>query len=110
MDRRDVAFGEPPGRRDPVPHRVAWDMYALGRLDRMGYPAQRQRRLYNYRNRHGFTDVGDAAFDKSLWNGEGLTWADIRTALRRRPSGGGTQLSRARPTAGPDRLKPGRGR
>ena len=55
---------------------VAWDVYALGRLDRLGYPAQRQRRLYNFRNRHGFTDAGDAAFD-ALWAGDGLAWADI---------------------------------
>ena len=77
LDRRDPAFGEPPPDDAlSVPHRVAWDVYALGRLDRLGYPAQRQRRLYNFRNRHGFTDVGDAAFD-ALWNGEGLTWAEI---------------------------------
>jgi hypothetical protein len=77
LDRRDAAFGEPPPDDAlSVPHRVAWDVYALGRMDRLGYPAQRQRRLYNFRNRHGFTDRGDAAFD-ALWNGEGLTWADI---------------------------------
>jgi len=77
LDRRDPAFGDPPPEDAmPVAHRVAWDVYALGRLARKGYPAQRQRRLYNFRNRHGFTDVADAAFDR-LWTGDGLTWADI---------------------------------
>ena len=77
LDRRDPAFGEaPPDDALSVPHRVAWDVYALGRLDRLGYPAQRQRRLYNFRNRHGFTDAGDAAFE-ALWTGEHLGWADI---------------------------------
>ncbi len=77
LDRRDPAFGSPPPDDElSVPLRVAWDVYALGRLDRLGYPVQRQRRLYNFRNRHGFTDVGDAAFD-ALWDGEDLTWSDI---------------------------------
>jgi hypothetical protein len=49
----------------------------VGRLARLGYPAQRQRRLYHFRNRHGFSDVADAAFDR-LWTGDGLTWADIQ--------------------------------
>ena len=77
MDRRDPAFGDPPSEDAlPVPQRVAWDVYALGRLARKGYPAQRQRRLYNFRNRHGFTDTADAAFDR-LWGADGLTWAEI---------------------------------
>jgi len=37
---------------------------------------QRQRRLYQFRNRHGFTDAADAAFAK-LWEADDLTWADI---------------------------------
>ena len=77
LDRRNPAFGDPPPDDAlSVPHRVAWDVYALGRLNRLGYPAQRQRRLYNFRNRHGFTDQADAAFD-ALWTGQDLTWADI---------------------------------
>jgi hypothetical protein len=77
LDRRSPSFGDaPPEDALSVPHRVAWDVYALGRLDRLGYPGQRQRRLYNFRNRHGFTDAGDAAFD-ALWSGEDLSWDDI---------------------------------
>ena len=48
----------------------------MGRIGRLGHRVQRQRRLYHFRNRHGFTDAADAAFDR-LWSGEGLTWADI---------------------------------
>jgi hypothetical protein len=91
MDRRDPSFGDPPpADAMPVAHRVAWDVYALGRLARKGYPAQRQRRLYNFRNRHGFTDVADASFER-LWSGDGLTWADV------------TGLSDAAAAARPDR-------
>jgi hypothetical protein len=76
-DRLDPAFGEVPADDDlSLPESTAWDAYAVGRLARLGYPAQRQRRLYHFRNRHGFSDVADAAFDR-LWTGDGLTWADI---------------------------------
>jgi hypothetical protein len=76
-DRLDPAFGEPPGDDDlELPLTVAWDCYAVGRLRRLGYHSQRQRRLYHFRNRHGFTDAADAAFD-ALWTADGLTWADI---------------------------------
>jgi hypothetical protein len=76
-DRRDPAFGTPPTDDDlTLAQSTAWDAYCIGRLDRLGYPVQRQRRLYQFRNRHGFSDAADAAFDR-LWRGEGLTWADI---------------------------------
>jgi hypothetical protein len=79
-DRLDPSFGEVPADDDlSLPESTAWDAYAVGRLARLGYPAQRQRRLYHFRNRHGFSDVADAAFDR-LWNGEGLTWSDIQAA------------------------------
>jgi hypothetical protein len=77
-DRLDPSFGEVPADDDlSLPESTAWDAYAVGRLARLGYPAQKQRRLYHFRNRHGFSDVADAAFDR-LWTGEGLTWADIQ--------------------------------
>ena len=67
LDRRDPAFGDPPPDDAlSVAHRVAWDVYAVGRLQRLGYRAQRQRRLYAFRNRHGFTDAADAAFDAAV--------------------------------------------
>jgi hypothetical protein len=77
QDRLDPAFGDPPDDADmSLPHRVAWDVYAVGRLQQLGYESQRQRRLYGFRNRHGFTDASDAAFEQ-LWTGSGLTWADL---------------------------------
>jgi hypothetical protein len=79
-DRLDPAFGGPPLDDElPLTHKVAWDVYAVGRLDRLGHRTQRQRRLYHFRNRHGFTDEADAAFER-LWSADGLTWAEI-TAL-----------------------------
>ena len=76
-DRRDPAFGDPPPDADlPLDQKMAWDVYCVGRLARKGYRAQRQRRLYSYRNRHGFTDIADASFDR-LWTSDDLTWAEI---------------------------------
>lgn len=76
-DRRTPGFGVPPDDGDlTVPQRTAWEVYTVGRMARMGYPVRRQRWLYAFRNRHGFTDDADGAFEQ-LWHGEGLTWADI---------------------------------
>jgi hypothetical protein len=77
MDRRSPAFGDPPPDDGlSLAHRVAWDVYAVGRLERLGFEGQRQRRVYAFRNRVGFTDVADEAFTR-LWTGSDLTWADI---------------------------------
>lgn len=77
MDLRSPTFGDPPADADmPLAHRVAWDVYAVGRLQQLGYDSQRQRRLYGFRNRHGFTDAADAAFEQ-LWTGSDLTWEDV---------------------------------
>jgi hypothetical protein len=76
-DRLDPSFGSAPADDElPLPHSVAWDVYAVGRLARLGHRSQRQRRLYHFRNRHGFTDAADAAFER-LWSADGLTWAEI---------------------------------
>lgn len=77
-DRLDPAFGDaPPDAGLSLQQSTAWDAYAVGRCDRLGYPVQRQRRLYHFRNRHGFNDVADQAFAR-LWGADGLTWADIQ--------------------------------
>jgi hypothetical protein len=79
-DRLDPAFGTPPDDADlSLPAQVAWDAYCVGRCARLGLPVQEQRRRYHFRNRHGFTDVADATFER-LWNGDALTWADIEAA------------------------------
>lgn len=79
-DRESGGFADaPPDDELTLPQWTAWEAYIIGRLARMGYRAQRQRRLYHFRNRHGFTDTADAVFDR-LWNAESLTWAEIEKA------------------------------
>ncbi len=76
-DRLDPAFADAPADHElSLPLASAWQTYCVGRLSRLGHRVQRQRRLYHFRNRHGFTDAADSAF-ASLWDGEDLTWADI---------------------------------
>jgi hypothetical protein len=76
-DRLDPAFADAPPDDDlTLPLASAWQTYCVGRLHRLGHRVQRQRRLYHFRNRHGFTDAADAAFAE-LWTGTDLTWADI---------------------------------
>jgi len=78
-DRLDPAFADAPDDTELTPaHLTAWEVYSAGRVLRLGYVNydDRQRRLYHYRLRHGFSDVGDDAFE-TLWTGEGLTWAQI---------------------------------
>lgn len=89
--RRDFAFmllrakdrlsddyeGAPPDGKLTRGERAAWDVYAVGRANRLGLPARRQAQLYEYRLQHGFTDVADAAFDR-LWEAEHVTWDGIR--------------------------------
>ena len=78
-DRRRDGFGDPPADEDlDVPHRVAWEVHTIGRLTRMGFAVNRQRWLYAFRNRHGFTDAADDAFQR-LWDAESMTWDDIVT-------------------------------
>ena len=86
-DRLDPAFGEPPEDGDlTLQQSTAWDAYAVGRAERLGFPAQRRRRLYHFRNRHGFTDVADEVFDR-LWTADGLTWRDILAACEEAAAG-----------------------
>ncbi len=76
-DRRTPGFADAPSDADlTLSQSVAWAAYSNGRLERFGYPAQRQRWLYHFRNRHGFTDVADAAFER-LWTSPSLTWSEI---------------------------------
>ncbi len=77
-DRLDPAFGDPPLDDDlTLQESVAWEVYCVARLGRLGHTVQRQRRLYQFRNRHGFTDAADTAFDH-LWTAEDLTWDGIK--------------------------------
>jgi hypothetical protein len=76
-DRNDGSFADAPADDDlTFPQMAAWDAYCVGRLGRLGYPVHEQRWRYNFRNRHGFTDVADAAFDR-LWTADHLTWTEL---------------------------------
>jgi hypothetical protein len=79
-DRLNPSFGDPPADDDiPIEQYTAWDIYAVGRLERLGFPSQRERRLYHFRIRHGFTDIADRVFDQ-LWTADDLSWADVQAA------------------------------
>lgn len=76
-DRLDPSFGPAPADDElTICQESAWATSIEGRLERLGLPVRRQRRIYHFRVRHGFDDNADAVFDE-LWAGEGLSWADI---------------------------------
>jgi hypothetical protein len=76
-DRVSGRFANAPAEGEvPLPQAVAWDVYAVGRAARAGIEVSKPRRLYHFRNRHGFNDVADAAFE-TLWNADDLTWDGI---------------------------------
>lgn len=84
-DRLVGGFGEaPPDDQLSLAQMAAWETYCVGRLERVGVRANQQRWRYNFRNRHGFHDGADAAFDQ-IWASDGLTWAELdeisRTAV-----------------------------
>ena len=55
---------------------AAWDTYSVGRLARLGYPVHQPRWIYNFRNRHGFTDQADESFAE-IWSADGLSWEEL---------------------------------
>jgi len=76
-DRADGSFADAPAEGDLTLAEVAaWDVYSVGRLERCGYREHAPRWRYNFRNRHGFTDAADAAFDE-LWAADRLTWPEL---------------------------------
>jgi hypothetical protein len=77
QDRLSGGFGEaPPDDQLSLAQVAAWEAYCVGRIERLGIAVNQQRWRYNFRNRHGFTDHGDAAFDR-IWSSDGLTWAEL---------------------------------
>lgn len=78
-DRISGGFGEAPadGELD-LRQSAAWDTYCVARLSRLGIPVNQQRWRYNFRNRHGFSDVADEAFER-VWGAEGLTWGALES-------------------------------
>jgi hypothetical protein len=76
-DRNDGSFADAPADDDlTLAQLAAWDAYCVGRLGRLGYSVHEQRWRYNFRNRHGFTDMADSAFDR-LWTADRLRWAEL---------------------------------
>ena len=89
-DRTTGGFADaPPDDQLDLAQQTAWDTYSMGRLERLGYDVRPQRRLYHFRNRHGFTDVADNAF-KRLWAADSLTWADIEAVCAETASANAT--------------------
>lgn len=81
-DRVGEKFANAPGDDElTLAESVAWDVYCVGRLARNGFRGQRKRRLYQFRNRHGFTDAADEAFEE-LWTASDLSWNDISQISR----------------------------
>jgi hypothetical protein len=82
-DRLAGGFGDAPDEGTlSLAQVAAWDTYCAGRLERLGVSVNQQRWRYNFRNRHGFSDVGDAAFDR-IWASDALTWESLDEWSRR---------------------------
>lgn len=76
-DRLSEDFTDAPGDRELARgERIAWDIYAIGRAERLGLTVRRQRELYDFRLQHGFTDVADAAFER-CWAAPSMTYAGV---------------------------------
>jgi hypothetical protein len=81
-DRLRPDFAEAPNDLDlSLEENAAWDTYCVGRLARLGVEVNQQRWRYNHRNRFGFTDGTDAAFD-ALWTADDLGWSAMLATAR----------------------------
>jgi hypothetical protein len=77
-DRMSDDFASaPPEAELSLGERAAWDLYAWGRCQRLGFPVHEQKRRYDFRMQHGFSDASDAAFDR-LYAAETMTWNGLR--------------------------------
>lgn len=91
QDRLDPRFADAPADDDlTLQQSTAWDAYAVGRCEQAGYAPQKQRRIYHFRNRHGFNDVADRVFER-LWSSapRSLGWTDIEAACQETAAGRG---------------------
>ena len=81
-DRLRPDFADAPGDLElTLAENAAWDTYCVGRLARLGVATNQQRWRYNHRNRFGFDDGVDVAFD-ALWVADDLGWADVVATAR----------------------------
>jgi hypothetical protein len=78
-DRLRSDFADaPPDVQLTLQENAAWDTYCAGRLAHLGVAVNQQRWRYNHRNRFGFHDGVDAAFDE-LWGADDLGWSAVVT-------------------------------
>ena len=76
-DREREGFRDaPPDDALTLAQSAAWDVVSIGRLGRLGYEVNRQRWLYNFRNRHGFSDSSDEVFSR-IWAADDLSWSEL---------------------------------
>lgn len=79
-DRIRGGFADAPPDRDlSRPHATAWNVHIASRLAALGLAVNKQAWLYDWRNRHGFSDTSDEAFEKA-WAVESTTWAELAAA------------------------------
>ncbi len=77
-DRLSGGFeGAPPDSELTLAERAAWEAFAWGRATRLGHNVHRQKRIYDFRLQHGFTDAADAVFDR-LWTSDSSSWGAIQ--------------------------------
>lgn len=76
-DRQSTTFGAPDLEADLThAQKMAWEVNLFGRTSRHGLHIHQPRYRYNFRNRHGFSDLADRTFEK-LWAADELNWAQI---------------------------------
>jgi hypothetical protein len=76
-DRADGSFADAPADTDlSLAQIAAWEAYSVGRFEKLGYRVHQPRWLYNFRNRHGFSDTADEVFNR-LWSADKLTWGQV---------------------------------
>jgi hypothetical protein len=79
-DRREPGFvSAPPDSELTLAQLSAWDTYSMGRFSRLGYAVHEPRWLYNFRNRHGFSDASDDVFSR-VWSANALSWGELEEA------------------------------
>ena len=77
-DRLSGGFESAPSDADLLPgERAAWDCYTMGRVAALGHKVHQQKRRYDFRLQHGFSDATDAAFER-LWKTPSTTWGAIQ--------------------------------
>ena len=76
-DRLRGGFAEAPADTElSLPQAAVWDTYIMGPIALMEIEVNKQAWVYNFRNRHGFSDAVDAVFEK-VWNSSSSTWAEL---------------------------------